>query len=277
MTDFYQKLGVSKDASQDDIKQAYRSLANKHHPDKGGDQATFKNISVAYDTLGDPQKRAEYDNQQFNPYGHSQQFGNSFGGGFHDIFGQHSPFGDIFGRQHHMHRNRDLSLQCQVSLADSFTGKQIEASYQLPSGKQQSVVISVPAGVSHGDTIKYSGLGDDSIPGVARGSLNVTFIVEPDPVFKRVHDDIYAELEINPIEAIIGCKKQIKNIIGESSMLDVRAGVETGTEFAKMGGGFTNIHSGRKGRFVTMIKIKTPKINDPAIIEQLRSINDRLN
>jgi len=275
MTDFYQKLGVSKDASQDDIKRAYRSLANRHHPDKGGDQATFKDISVAYDTLGDPQKRAEYDNQHFNPHGNSQQFGNSFGG-FHDIFGQHSPFGDIFGRQQ-MHRNRDLNIQCQVTLVDSFIGKQIEASYRLPSGKQQSVVINVPAGVEHGDTIKYSGLGDDSVPGAPRGSLNVTIIVQPDPSFKRVHDDVFAELEINPIEAIIGCREQIKNIVGETSMLDVRAGVETGTEFAKMGAGFTNIHTGRKGRFVTVIKIKSLKVTDPVIIEQLRNINDRLS
>jgi len=285
MTDYYQTLGVSENASPDEIKRAYRSLANKHHPDKGGDQAKFKDISVAYDNLGDPQKRAEYDQQR--QFGNGQQFhfntGNPFPGGdpFGAMFGQGpNPFGDIFahmrGAHPHMRRNRDLNIQCTVSFLDSFQGKQLEANYRLPSGRNQTVVINVPAGVTHGDTIRYQGLGDDSINGMPRGNLNVTIMVQPDPNYERRGDDLYQYVEISPIEAMIGVKKSVKNLAGQSLDLDIRAGVEHGTEFASFGNGFPNVNHGQRGRFVSVVKIKTPAISDPVIVQQLKDIDARI-
>jgi DnaJ-class molecular chaperone len=281
MTDFYSKLGVSNDASQDDIKKAYRSLANKHHPDKAeGDQATFKDISVAYDTLSDPQKRAEYDMQQNgNPFG-------GFGGAQHfhfnmnDIFAQQGgPFGNSFGGFHgfqQQRRNRDLNLQVQVTLADSFKGKQLDANFQLPSGKPQHVVINVPAGIDNGDTIRYDGLGDDLQPGIPRGNLNVTIQVLPDNNFRREGNDIFTTLEINPIEAILGCVKTVKTLTGEDHTVTIKPGLQSGTEYAKINAGFSNLHTRQIGRFVIVVKIKTPTITDSAIIAQLQQINSQL-
>jgi len=277
MTDFYSKLGVSQDASQDDIKKAYRSLANKHHPDKGGDQAAFKDISVAYDTLSDPQKRAEYDNQQ-----NGHHFG-GFGGGaqhFHfdmnDIFGQHAHFTNMFGNGFRQQRNKDLNLQVQVSLVESFKGKQVDATFTLPSGRPQTVSINVPAGIDHGDSIRYNGLGDDSIPGMPRGNLNVTIHITPDRNFRREGNDIITTLEINPIEAMIGCTKSVRTITGESISLSIRPGVETGTQYAN-GTGFTNLHSKQTGQFITVIKIKVPTVTDPTLVAQLQALNSQIN
>ena len=87
MEDFYQILGVNENASQDDIKRAYRKLALEHHPDKGGDESKFKKISESYDTIGDENKRSQYDNQRRNP------FANMGGGGF-------NPFEDMFNQMH---------------------------------------------------------------------------------------------------------------------------------------------------------------------------------
>ena len=117
MTDYYQTLGVSEGASPEEIKKSYRSLANKHHPDNGGDQAKFKDISVAYENLSDPQKKAEYDTQRM--YGGGQQFhfntGNPFGG--FDPFGSAGPFGDIFGHIHCIDSSKqrfEHSMQCYI-------------------------------------------------------------------------------------------------------------------------------------------------------------------
>jgi len=286
MTDYYQTLGVGENASPEEIKKAYRSLANKHHPDKGGDQAKFKDISVAYDNLSDPQKRAEYDNQRrfgggpqvrfttegFDPFGH--MFTGGFGG---NPFPQGHPFADIFGRGGQVRRNRDLNIQCAITLLDSYQGKQLEAQYQLPSGRPQTVVINVPAGIDHGATIRYNGLGDDSIQGIPRGDLNVTIIVHGDPVFERRGDDLYTSVQISPIEAMIGCRKTIKKITGDNLDIDIRPGVDDGVEYASTGQGFLNVQSRSKGRFVTIVKIKTPAVTDPSIVQQLKDIDARIS
>ena len=176
-----------------------------------------------------------------------------------------------------MQRNRDLNIQCQVSLVDSFLGKQLEANYQLPSGKPQTVVINIPAGINHGETIRYGGLGDDSIPQMPRGNLNVTIVILPDQNYTRQGDDLYTTVDITPIEAMIGCKKKVKFITGDEKEIDVRAGVETGVEYASAGFGFSNPHSGRKGKFVIVVRIKTPAITDPRIVADLKELNDEIN
>ena len=214
------------------------------------------------------------DNSQFNHYQ------NSFNGGanFEDIFSHFGfdPFNGMFNRRPQQ-RNRDLNLECVITLLESFTGKKLEAKFTLPSGKKQNVIIDIPAGVENGNTINYPGLGDDSIIGLTRGNLHVTIYVNSDPNFERRGDDLYSNVEINPIEAIIGCKKKVISITGETSFLDIRPGVETGVEYAKNGFGFKNVRTGASGRLVLVIKIKTPKNLDKNIIDQLTEINTKIN
>ena len=283
MTDYYSILGVTESASPEEIKKAYRSLANKHHPDKGGDQNKFKEISVAYDTLSDQQKRAEYDHQrqfgagpQFHFHsgnGGFDPFAQMFGGGF----AQGHPFADIFGGMRGGRRNRDLNIQCSITLEESFIGKQIEASFQLPSGRMQTVNIDLPAGIAHGNSIRYEGLGDDSLPGMPRGSLNVTVLVSSHPKFERRGDDLFTNIEISPIEAMIGCRKTVHTITGTTLDMDIRAGVETGVEFASHGNGFKNLNTQQRGRLVGVIHIKTPKVIDPALIQELKDLDARIS
>jgi DnaJ-class molecular chaperone len=284
MTDYYQTLGVSDSATPDEIKKAYRSLANKHHPDKGGDQAKFKDISVAYDILSNAQKKADYDNQRRFGGGPEMRFHTGNMNEFNDIFGQafggFDPFAHnsnpFFGRRN-VARNRDLNITCQISLLDSFLGKQLEANYQLPSGRPQTVVINIPPGIQNGETIRYGGLGDDSVPHIQRGNLNVTIVVMSDPTYTRNGDDLYTTINISPIDAMIGCRKKVKLITGQEMDLDIRPGVDPGTEFASHGQGFSNPHTNNKGRFVTIVNIRTPSITNPNLISRLQQINNEIN
>jgi DnaJ-class molecular chaperone len=264
--DYYQILGVSETAGQDEIKKAYKKLAMKNHPDRGGDTQKFQEISQAYDTLGDTNKRAQYDAER-------QGFGNPFNmsGGFADfgeMFGFR--FGPGFGpQQRSQRRNRDLTIRLSVTFKQSFTGTQVEAQYKTPSGKTKTVVIDVPAGVQSGQVIRYGGLGDDSIPNIPPGNLNVTVMVETEISWQRRGDELVKLLDITVLEAMTGCTKEIKSLDGTTIPLVLRAGVQHGAEFASGGRGFKNINTGRAGNLVVIINIIIPAITDPDAIEKL--------
>lgn len=281
MTDHYNILGVDRNASQEEIKKAYRKLAQKHHPDKGGDVEMFKKISASYDTLSDPQKKAEYDIGSRNPF--NRDYTNEWRDvhhNFDDIFSTF--FGAGFNRHQQdpfqqFRKNKDLTLNCNVSLKDVFNGKTLEATFALASGRKQTVVIDIPPGVEDNTVIKYRELGDDSFQGLRRGDLNVIINISRDPNFERRGDDLYTTLEINPLEAMLGCDKIVSSLDEESMIMQIRKGVETGTEYARDNSGFVNIHTKKRGRFVAVIKIKTPIITDVTILQQLTEINKKIN
>ncbi len=281
MNDFYQTLGLQETASQDEIKKAYRNLAMKHHPDRGGDQNTFKEINAAYDTLGDPKKREEYNaikngKHKFNFNSTDFNFDDIFAQTFHFNNGPGNVFNDIFSQR--IQKNKDLNIRCQISLLDSFTGKQLDVNFTLPNSKTaKNIVINIPAGINNGETIRYNGLGDDSYPNLPRGNLNVTVFITPDPVFVRERDDLYTTLELNPFEAILGCKKTIKNILGKELDITISPGVKHDAQYKINGHGFTNMRTRKIGKMIAIIKIITPIITDKNILSEIKRINEQLN
>jgi len=276
MNNYYETLGVDKTASQDEIKKAYRKLAAKHHPDKGGDTSTFQKISQAYETLSDNQKRSEYDMGgqrgpgDFDPFAHAA----SMGQGWQDVssmFGG-SPFEQFFqqaGRQRR--RNRDLNIRITVDFKQSYTGADLEANYQLPNGKTQTVIIKVPAGVQSGQIIRYQGMGDDSVSSLPRGDLNVTVVVGHSNEFERRGDDLIAICSINPVEAMVGCSKIINHLNGTGVRFNIRPGVQHGTEYVSAGLGFKNLN-GHQGNLVIFIKVEIPAVTDNDLKSKLESL-----
>lgn len=278
--DFYQTLGIPETASQDEIKKAYRKLATQHHPDKGGDTAKFQTIAQAYDTLGDESKRAQYDAQRKGMGGFADGAGFRFNSGdMNDLFGAMfrggNPFEQAFRQQRAAQqvrrKNRDLNIKVKISFKQSYTGAELEATYQTPSGKKENVVIKVPPGIQSGQTIRYQGLGDDSDINLPRGDLNVNVTVEHSQNYERRGDDLLVYVLVNPIEAMIGCTKSVENLDGTQMNIIVRPGVQHGTEYVTKGLGFNNL-KGIRGNLVTVIGIEVPSVTDPKLKEKLEQI-----
>ena len=275
--DHYKTLGVAENATQDEIKKAYKKLAMKYHPDRGGDAEKFKEISVANDILSDQKKRAQYDAERtgrmnFDP----NMQGFSFGG-MEDLFNFHfngngfPNFGQGFRQQ--VRKNKDISIRVNISLKQSYVGTQLEAKYNLPTGKSQTVAVDIPAGIHTGQVIRYRGLGDDSIPNIERGDLNVTILVEPDYNFERRGLDLYTQVTISLLDAITGCTKEIECLDGSKKSLKIRAGVQHNTEFSSAGQGFKDLQSGRTGNFIINVAVHIPAITDDETINKIKEIN----
>lgn len=262
MTDHYQILGVAKTATADEIKKAYRKLASQHHPDKGGDTKKFQEIQTAYDTLSDPNKRAQYDNPQpqfsdFNQYGGMPP-------GFEDVinqmFGHGHQFNDFFGQRPRNVKNRTLNLQTQITLEEAFNGKDLIADVQLPSGRNQMLEVKIPAGVQDGTTLRLAGMGDDSVSNLPRGDIHLTIHVLPHRVFQRNGDDLIKTIELDCLKAIVGTTVQFDTLDGKTLELNVPPGTQHGQVMAVQGYGMPNIKDSRmKGRLLLNVSIVVPR------------------
>lgn len=272
---YYETLGVSKNATPDEIKRAFRKLASQHHPDKGGDTRRFQEIQQAYDVLSDPQKRQQYD----NPQPQFQQFG-GMPPGFEDIFsafgGMGGPFGDIFGRhQQRPQRNRNLSLQAQISLEDAHNGKDLTISVMLPSGREQVCEIKIPKGIQDGTTLRLANMGDDSMPNLPRGDIHLTIHIVPHHIFQRQGDDLVRPLEVNALDAILGKSYNIETIDKKILEVKIKPGTQPGTILAAHGYGMPNINDNRfVGRMLIQINIKIPTDFTEEQLTKLREINN---
>jgi curved DNA-binding protein len=257
MSDYYSTLGVSKTANQDEIKRAYRKLAAQHHPDRGGDKEKFQEIQAAYDTLSDPEKRSQYDNPQ--PQFHFQQGG--VPPGFEDIFSAFGggPFGDFFGRRQHRPRNRNLNLQTTIDLVDAFNGKELLANITLPSGKDQTLQIKIPAGIQDGTTLRLTGMGDDTIPNAPRGDLHLTVNIAPHTVFRRQGDDLIKTITITCIDAMLGKTLRVSTIDNKNLDVNITPGTQYGTILSLNGYGMPHIQDNRmRGRLLLEIAVIIP-------------------
>lgn len=277
--DYYQTLGVDESASQDEIRTAYKKLAMKNHPDRGGDTKKFQEISQAYDILSNADKKAQYDAQRkgFNPFGnHSGHPFDHMSEMFSFRFGAGGPqFTHGFRQQ--QKRNKDLTIRISITMKQSYTGTQIEARYTLPTGEMQTVVVDIPPGINHGQTIRYGGLGDNSIPNLPRGNLNVNVLIDPDENFERVNNDLWCTLRINVLEAMIGCQKEVIHLDGSKLPVNIRPGVTDGTEFAASGRGFKDINTNKSGNMFIRIKIEIPAVIDPTLKKELEDLYAKIN
>ena len=245
--DYYETLGVSKTASADEIKKAFRKAAVKYHPDKeGGNETKFKEVNEAYEVLKDQQKRQRYD--QFghagvgndpggNPFGGAAG-GNPFGG--FDFNGQNVNFdfnnvdlGDLFGSffggfQQGPKRGRDYQTQVVISFEEAVFGVEKEINLTSSSGGKK-VKLKIPAGVDDGASIRLNGHGEQ-LKGGINGDLYVRVRVKPHKKFTREGTIILSDEHISMVDAALGTEIDVETVDGVVRM-KIPAGTLSSADF----------------------------------------------
>jgi curved DNA-binding protein len=257
--DYYTTLGISKNASEAEIKAAYRKMAMKHHPDRGGDEKKFKEVNTAYETLSDPQKKQMIDmgvdpNSQHTNYRQGSPFEFHFNtGNFEDIF---SNFG--FGGRP-MRKNKTLNVNIEVTLEDILKGKVIDAEIGIPSGSKKLVSIEVPPGIENGQQIRYRGMGEHTLKDVPPGDLIVNIFVREHSTFQRQGDMLMIKKFISPWDAILGADITIETIDNKTLTIGIPAGTQPDTVLSCRGEGLPNMRTKVRGNLLIKVQIEIPK------------------
>ncbi|MFV0536546.1 MAG: DnaJ C-terminal domain-containing protein [Dysgonomonas sp.] len=283
--DYYSILGMQKNASNDDIKKAYRKLARKYHPDinPNNDDAKlkFQQINEANEVLSDPDKRKKYDEYGEN-WKHAEEFEKakqqqSQNGGFADYsdfggFGSNTTysfdgeggfsdfFESLFGQGHSSSKRRDggfrgqdYTTELHLNLREAY-----ETHKRTLSVNGKNLRITIPAGVSDGQVIKLAGQGGPGANGGPNGDLYITFVIKEDPLFKQAGNDLYSTVNLNLYTAVLGGEETINTYTGKVK-LKVPAGTQNGTKVRLKGKGFPIYkEEGKYGDLIITYSVKTP-------------------
>lgn len=276
----YATLGVAENATADEIKKAYRSLASKHHPDKGGDTQKFQEIQAAYAVLEDPNKRAQYDNERRGNNGFrftvNGQDMSHMPPGMEDIFGRFGfNFGDPFShvRQHQQpRRNKDMRFDLHLNLADTLQPQKRIVNLKTTNGSEQTVEVDIPLGIHQNATIKYPGLGDNFFSTLPRGDLLVNILINPDPKFQISGYDLFTHIDISCLDAIIGCEHEFNTLDNKIFNLTVPLGTQAGTKFKIPAQGLYTSNQSQRGNLYLITNITVPTNLTSQQIEMIRQI-----
>jgi curved DNA-binding protein len=277
--DYYKILGVDKNASTEDIKKAYRKLARKYHPDVNPNNKEahkkFQEINEANEVLSDPEKRKKYDQygkdwkhaeeferarqqqqrQRTYSAGEEQFFGGADEGNFSDFF--ESLFGGMGGERNSRRgtkfRGQDYEAELHLTLREAYSTHQRTLTID---GK--NIRITIPAGVENGQKIRLKGHGAPGVNGGPNGDLYITFVIEDDPQFKRLGNDVYTNAEIDLYTAVLGGETTVETLSGKLK-LKVPAGTQNDTKTRVRGKGFPVYKKeGEFGDLYITYKVKIP-------------------
>lgn len=308
--DYYKTLEVDKGASQEAIKKAYKKLARKYHPDLNPNDPNakqrFQEINEANEVLSDPEKRKKYDQygenwkhaDEFDAHKRAQETGGFSGGsGFGDGgqywssgdfsgFDNESGFSDFFeslfgsgGRRsassssNRAFRGEDYRAELRLSLRDAAkTHKQVLA----VNGK--NIRITVPAGVAEGQTIKLKGQGAPGANGGPAGDLYITFVIDPDPVFKRYGDNLHITANMDLYTAVLGGDVMIDTFEGKVK-LNVKPGTQSASKMRLKGKGFPKYKKdGEYGDLIVQWNVLIPtdlSAKEQELFSELKNLSEK--
>jgi curved DNA-binding protein len=308
--DYYSMLGVSKTASVDEIKKAYRKMAMKYHPDRNKDNKSaeekFKEISEAYAVLSDVEKRKQYDSfgsESFqNKYSQEDifrnfDFGDIFGefgfkgrssgagaGGpdlFSQIFGnmgrgnsrgQGASFNNAFGGNSRTRpvKGKDIAYELLLTLEDTFETSEKMISYHSGHGNQDKISVKIPAGITTGKKLRLQGKGQSGLHGGPNGDLYIEIKIVDHPMFKRDGDNLLLIKDIKFTEAALGSEIEVPTIDKKTLKLKIPPGTQGNAKFRLKGYGMPHMSDKGRGDAYVVINISVPKELDKKRAELLK-------
>jgi curved DNA-binding protein len=296
--DYYKILGLNKNATEDEIKKAYRKLARKHHPDLNPNDKEahikFQQINEANEVLSDPEKRKKYDAygenwrqaEQFEQARQQQQYNRGGGGQYQEFSGN---FGDesfsdffesLFGTRGSRRagsqvkfRGQDYNAELHVSLRDVYQTHQHTLDVD-----GRKVRITIPAGIENGQTIKLKGHGGAGVNGGPNGDIYITFVIADDPKFERAGNDLLTTEDIDLYTAIMGGEVMIETLSGKVN-LKVKPETQQGTKVRLKGKGFPAYKKdGQFGDLIITYNVKLPANlteKEKELFQQLRDLQKK--
>jgi DnaJ-class molecular chaperone len=285
--DHYEVLGVSKSASEKDVRQAYRRLARKHHPDLNPDdkaaEQRFKEIQTAYDVLSDTDKRAKYDRfgHDFDRAEASTGSRGRSGRSYSHTSGQDVPpdfdLGSVFGNDLYSSifgpggrasrrsgatlniRGEDAESPVEVSLEEAYQGTARVLQIQNPDGSLRTLEVKIPAGVADGSRIRMAGQGGPGIGSGQRGDLFLVVSVRPHAEFERRGDDLSTTVAVSLSTAVLGGEVQVPTPKGTRLALKIPPESQNGQRFRLAGQGMPRLAGGSHGDLYAELKVQLPR------------------
>ncbi len=290
MKDYYQILGVSRGANEQEIKQAYRKLARKYHPDvnPGDTQAEvrFKEINEAYEVLSDKEKRAKYDRfgSDWQRYEQAGPGGDFSGGDFSDIFetlfgGRAAPGGrrPAAGGFNMRLDGQDIEQPVEITLEEAASGTQRKLEFSNPNGSPRVITVKIPSGVDTGNRVRVPGEGAPGLNGGARGDLYMVVKVLPHARYERKGSDLSLKVDAGLYTLLLGGQIQVPTLEGKTITLTVPEQTQNGRTFRLSGQGMPHMRAASRGDLYVTVNVLLPTNlgeRERELIRELRRITE---